>query len=49
MQRSFALLLCLISLKAEQKERYDRVITHATRPMRARHITPQFVLFTSQE
>jgi hypothetical protein len=36
-QRSFALLLCLIDLKAEQKERYDRVVTHASRPMRARH------------
>ena len=36
MQRSFAFLLCLIDLKAEQKERYNRVITasHA-----AAHIT----------
>jgi len=35
-RRSIALLLCLIDLKAEQKERYDRVITHASCPMRAR-------------
>jgi hypothetical protein len=48
-QRSFALLLCLIDLKAEQKERYDRVIAPASRPMRATHTTPQFVVFTSQE
>jgi hypothetical protein len=30
-------LLCLINLKAEQKERDDRVVTHASRPIGARH------------
>ena len=29
-QRSFVLLLCLKDFKAEEKERYDRVIAHAS-------------------
>jgi len=40
MQRSFALLLYLINLKAEQKERDDRVVLHVSHPMDARHRTP---------
>jgi len=39
-QLSFTLLLCLIDLKAQQKERDDRVVVHASRPMGARHRTP---------
>ena len=49
MQRSFALLLCLIDLKAEQKERYDRIVTHASRQIGARHRTPRFVVPTSDK
>jgi hypothetical protein len=30
MQRSFALLLCLIDFKAEQKERDDGVVMHVS-------------------
>jgi hypothetical protein len=45
-QRSFTLLLCLIDLKAEQKERDDRVVTYASRPIGARHRTPRFVVPT---
>jgi hypothetical protein len=37
MQLSFTLLLCLIDLKAEQKERDNRVVMHDSRPMGARH------------
>ena len=40
-QRSFASLFCLIDLKAEQKERDDRVVTHADRLMSARHRPPE--------
>jgi hypothetical protein len=40
MQLSFALSLCLIDLKTEQQERDDRVVVHASRPMGARHRTP---------
>jgi hypothetical protein len=48
-QRSFTLLLCLIDLKAEQKERDDRVVTYASRPIGARHRTPRFVVPTSDK
>jgi hypothetical protein len=48
-QLSFALLLCLIDLKAEQKERDDRVVMHASRPMSARHRTPRFVVAVSDK
>ena len=40
MQRSPTFLLCLIDLKAEQKERDDRVVMHASSPMGARHRNP---------
>ena len=41
MQRSLTFLLCLIDLKAEQQERDERVVMHASRPMGARHRTPR--------
>ena len=44
MQLSFALLLCLIDLKAEQKERDDRVVIRVSRSMDARHRTPRLVV-----
>jgi hypothetical protein len=43
-QLSFALLLCLIDLKAEQKERDDGVLTHLCRPIGARHGVPRPVI-----
>jgi len=43
-QLSFTFLLCLIDLKAEQKERDDRFVTHVSRPMGARHRTPRLVV-----
>jgi hypothetical protein len=49
MQRSLTFLLCLIDLKAEQKERDDRVVIHASRPMGARHRTPRFVVSVSDK
>jgi hypothetical protein len=42
-------LLCLIDLKAEQQERDDRVVIHASRPMGARHRTPRFVVSVSDK
>jgi len=39
-QLSSALLLCLIDLKAEQKERDDRVLAQLSRPIGARHRSP---------
>jgi hypothetical protein len=33
-------LLCLIDLKAEQQERDERVVMHASRPMGTRHRNP---------
>jgi hypothetical protein len=49
MQRSLTFLLCLIDLKAEQKERDDRVVMHASRPMGARHRTPRIVVSVSDK
>ena len=43
MQRSLTFLLCLIDLKAEQKERDDRVVIYLSRPIGARHISPPAV------
>jgi hypothetical protein len=43
-QLSFALLLGLINLKAEQKERDNCILTHLGRPMGARHRSPDPVI-----
>ena len=48
MQLSFA-LYCLIDLKAKQKERDDRVVVHASRPMGARHRTPRVIVSVSDK
>jgi len=47
MQLSFPLLLCLIDLKAEQKEGNDRVV--ANRPLGARHRIPRLVVPVSNK